>query len=69
MGRAASVVASWRNSDANGNAAGSRTSKRRVDCETTAATFNNCSRSVSNCARPSCGAAGATWVRSAWKRT
>jgi hypothetical protein len=64
-----SAVASWRNTRANGNADGSRTSRRRVDCETMAATFKSCSRSVSNCARPKRGASGATCVRSAWTST
>ena len=45
-GRAAPRV-SWpvaRNTRAKGNANGSRTSTRRVDCETMAATFKSCSR-------------------------
>ena len=68
-GSPASVVANWRNTRAQGKAHGSRTSSRRVDCETMAATFKSCSRSVLNCARPSCGANATPWVRKAGKRT
>ena len=48
-GRPAIVVASGRNTCVNLKANGSRTSTRRVECETIAATFNSCSRTVSNC--------------------
>ena len=53
------VVARRRKTRAKGKANGSRTSTRRVDCETSAATFKSCSRNGSNCARPSWGASGA----------